>query len=306
MTQYQPRCHRGNGKSRGECSVCSECRQGHLIHVPGEHLLVSLDETAEKNVVFDMQGQDRCSDHDRAFVFICEDHDSLCCDYCYFDSHRPCTDVYKLKDTMTEANTSGSAIASIEEIQGAISTAQEMIDNCEGKIQTNEERKDEIMNEIDQKNADIIKRFYDAKIRIGEDLDEVITSDKTRLENVKHESESVKVKLQNLLSLNEAATKHGTDIEKSIVNLTCKQKTAWATSKLTELQNNDYTVQYTLEWSDHLLPLLDEHMVSLRRISPPSVMDTATHVVGKAELDYNHFLFVQLYAFYGYKYYFIG
>jgi len=207
---------------------------------------------------------------------------------------------------MTEANKSGSAIASIEEIQGAISTAQEMIDNCEGKILTNEERKDEIMNEIDQKNEDIIKRFNDAKIRIGKDLDEIITSDKTRLENVKHEAESVKVKLQNLLSLNEAATKHGTDIEKSIVNLTCKQKTAWVTSQLTELQNNDYTVQYTLEWSDHLLPLMDEHMVSLRRISPPSAMDTAAHVVGKAELDYNHFLFVQLYPFYGSKYYFIG
>jgi len=273
-----------------DVKLCSECRQGHQIHVPGEHLFVSLDETAVENVVFDMRGLDRCSDHDRAFIFMCKDHDSLCCEYCHFDSHRTCADVYKLKDMATEANTPSSEIASIEEMQKAISTAQEMIDSCDEKVQTNEERTNEIMNEIDQKKEDIIKRFDDAKIRIRTDLDEVKTSDKTRLDNVKHESESIKVKLQNIMSLNEIVTKHGTGIDKSIVNVTCKQKTAWATAKLTELQNNTHTAQHTLEWSDHLLSLMDDQLVSLRHAPTPSATDTAVndaHVVGKAKLDFN-------------------
>jgi len=270
-----------------DVNLCSECRQGHQIHVPGEHLLVSLDETAEENVVYDMQGLDRCSDHDRPFIFMCKHHDSLCCDYCQFDSHRTCKDVFKLKDMTKEAHVNGSDIVFVKEMQKVISTAEEIHANCEEKNQASEERKTEIINEIDQKTEEIIKRFNDAKMRIGEGLDEVITSDKTRLDNVMHESESVKVKLQHLMSLNEAATMHGTDIDKSIVNITCKQKTAWATAKLTELQNNTHTPQHTLEWSDHLFSLMDTKLVSLRRTSPTSAPDTAVNnapVVGKAKL----------------------
>ena len=119
---------------------------------------------------------------------------------------------------------------------------------------------------------------------------------------MKHESESIKVKLQKIMSLNEAVTKHGTGIDKSIVNFTCKQKTAWATAKLTELQKSTHTAQHTLEWSDHLFSLMDTKLVSLRRTSPPLATDTVVndaHVFGKAKLGFkfhftNHMTFADI------------
>ena len=268
-----------------DVNVCQACRQGHQIHVPGEHVFMSLDEEARENVLVDMQGLDRCSDHNRPFLFICNDHDSLCCEYCLFDIHRTCKVMYKLTDRATGADS--SVIVSEEEMQGVVSAAQEMIDNCEGKVQANEERKDELISELDQKKEDIIKRFDDAKRRTVKDLDEIIASHKTRLDDVKREAESVKVKLQNLMSLNAFVNEHGTDVEKSILNFTCKQKTARSAAKLTELQSNDYTVHHTLEWSDHVLPLMDDQLLSLCQSPPPSATDTTVNhaqVDGKATL----------------------
>jgi len=246
-----------------DVNVCQECRQGHQIYALGEHVFVSLDEEARENVLVDMQGLDRCSDHNRPFLFICNDHDSLCCEYCLFDIHRSCKDMSKLTDRTTGADSSD--VASEEEMQGAVSAAQGIIDKCEEKVQANEEYKDKIISELDQKKEDIIKRFDDAKRRIVYVLDEVIASYKTRLDEVKREAESVKVNLQNLMSLNAVVNEHGTDVEKSILNFTCKMTKVQSTAKLTEMQSNDYTVQhrYTLEWSKHVLPLMDDHLVSL-------------------------------------------
>jgi len=283
-----------------DVNVCQACRQGHQIHVPGEHVFVSLDEEARETVLVDMQGLDRCSDHNRRFLFICKDHDTLCCKYCFFDIHQTCKDMYKLTDITTGADS--SVVVSEEEMQGAVSAAEEMIDNCEEKVQANEERKDEIISELDQNKEDIIKRFDDAKRRIVKDLDDVIASSKTRLDDVKRDAESVKVNLQNLMSLDSVVNKHGTDVEKSILSFSCKQKTAQATTKLTEMQGNDYTVQHTLKWSDHLLPLMDDQLVSLCQSPPPSAtVTTVNHaqVDGKATLilTYNSSVVIYLMSF---------
>jgi len=171
-------------------------------------------------------------------------------------------------------------------MQGAISTVQEIIDNCEETLQSNEERRNEIMREIDNTKDEIIKRFDEAKRHICEDLDEFITSDKIRLDDVQNMAKSVKVNIQNIISITEDANKNGTDVEKSILNFTCKQKTTWATTKLTELQNSECTVQHTLEWSDHLLAVMAEPLATLRHVPRPSAMGTGTadhdYDVGKA------------------------
>ena len=267
-----------------DLNLCRECRQAHEIYAAGEHRFGAIHENATENLMVDMQELDICSDHDRPFLLICKDHDTLCCECCLFDSHRTCKYIQKLNDLGTGAD--GSLIGSVEEMHGAISTVQEVIDNCEETLQSNEERRNEIMREIDNKKDELIKRFDDEKRRIGEDLDEVITSDKIRLDKVKNMAKSVKVNLQNIMSMTEDVNKHGTDVEKSILNLTCKQKTTWATTKLTELQNSQYTVQHTLEWSDHLLAVMEEPLVTLRHVPHPSAMGTGTadndRDVGKA------------------------
>jgi len=268
--------------SNCDLNLCRECRQAHEIYAAGEHVFVAVDENAVENLI-DMQGLDVCYDHDRLFVFICKDHDTLCCENCHFDFHRTCQDMSKLKDIDTDVKT--SVTNNVDTMQEAIVRSQEMIDNYEIKVQANDERRHEIMSEVDSKKEEIIKRFDEAKRRIGKDLDEVIMSDKTRLGDVKHEAESVKGNLQNLMSLAETVNQHGTGVEKSILNFTCKQKTAWATTKLTELQNSEYTVQHTLEWSDRLLAIMEEPLVTLRHASRHSAMGTGTtdhdHDVGK-------------------------
>jgi len=270
--------------SRCDMNLCRECRQVHEIYANGEHVFVAIDQNATENLMVDMQGLDVCSEHDRPFIYICKDHDTLCCEYCHFDFHRTCKDMYKLKDMKTDVDSAVKGY--VDKMQEAIVRSQEMIDNCQIKVQANNESRHEIMSEIDSKKEEIIKRFDEAKRRIGEDLDEVIMSDKTRLEDVKHEAEAVKGNLQNLMSLAEAVDQHGTDVEKSILNFTCKQKTTWASTKLTDLQNSEYTVQHTLEWSDHLLAVMDEPLVTLRHAAPPSAMAIGTpgndHDVGKA------------------------
>jgi len=160
-------------------------------------------------------------------------------------------------------------------MQGAIVSARDMIESCMENCQANEEGKNQIMREIDRKTEEMIKRFDDTKRRIGEELDEVVMTDKTRLDDVTLEAKSLNANLQNLVSLTEDVSKHGAGVEKFILNFTCKQKVAWATTKLTELQNNNYIVQHTLEWSDQLLAHRDGELVTLRHAPPPSTTDAA-------------------------------
>jgi len=270
-----------------DVKLCRGCCEGHQVHVPGEHVFVAVDDVAMETVLVDMQGLDLCSAHNREFRYICKDHESLCCDECHFDHHRTCTDIHKLKD-MATVHADSSLVGSVEKVHKVISSATEVINSCEMQVQSSKERRNEIINEIDSKKEEMMKGFDDAKRRILEDLDEHMDSDKARLEDVKHGAESVQTNLQSLMTLNEAVSKDGTDIEKFVLDLTCKQRAAMVTAKLTELQDkNNYTVKHTLEWNAHLLTAMNEQLVSLRHTQLPSAMDTPDdndHVGGKNKL----------------------
>jgi len=234
--------------------------------------------------LIDMKGLDRCSAHDRTVRFICKDHKSLCCDDCQFDFHRACINVYKLRDVSTDANS--YLLKSVEDVHRAVSTARDMVSKCDMKVQGNEERRNKIMKEIDSKKEKVMKCFDDAKKRIGENIDQHITSDKTRLDNVKIEAEAVQINLQDLMALNDIVSKEGTNVEKFILDFTCDQKAALATAKLNELEKNNNTVQHTLKWNDHLLELMNEQLVSLRSSESISTMEKTVetvHSVGKVD-----------------------
>jgi len=265
--------------------LCGECRNLHEIYAPGDHTFEAIDDDAMDNVLVDMQGLDLCSAHDKMLRYICKDHKSLCCDDCQFDNHRTCEEVYKLTDVATDA--CSSLLGSVEEVQSVVSKANYVINNSKMHVQGGEARKLEIISEIDSKKEEIMKMFEAAKRRTVEDLDEHITSDKARLGDVEHGAESVHVNLQNLMSLNEAVSKDGTDVEKFVLDFTCKHKAAWGLAKLMELQKENYTVQHTLEWNVHLLTAMNEQLVSLRHTQLPSAMDTPVdndHVAGKDKL----------------------
>jgi len=256
-----------------DVKLCRGCREVHSAHVPGEHVFVAIGDVTQETGVVDMHGLDRCSAHNRKFRYICRNHESLCCDDCHFNDHKTCKNVHKLNTMATDADT--SLTASVEKVQRVISSAQDVIDNCDMQVQGNEERSNEIISALDRKKEEIMKSFDDTKRQIIEDLDEDISSDKIRLDDVKREAESVQMNLRSLKSLTKAVSKDGTDVEKFVLDFTCKQKAALGSAKLTELRNDNYTVQRTLNWNDHVLTFLNEPLVSLQYTQLPSILDTS-------------------------------
>jgi len=63
-----------------DAHLCRECCEIHQIYVPGEHVFSSLQDDKEGHVILNMQGIDRCVEHDRVLVYICKEHDCLCCE----------------------------------------------------------------------------------------------------------------------------------------------------------------------------------------------------------------------------------
>jgi len=257
--------------STHDVMLCLECREGHEIYAPGDHQFVATDSvdvsTGNVLVSVNMQGIDRCSAHERKFRYICKDHESLCCDDCHFDNHRTCQNILKLTAMITEEKS--YLQGSVVDIQEAMSTATNLIDNCEIQAQESDEHRNNATKEIDRKKEEIVKIFDDAKQRIIKELDEIVNSDKSRLDGVKREAESVLMNLQNLLSLNETVGKNGTDVEKFILDFTCQQKV----ERLAVLQKNNNASLYTLDWDDHLLALQNETLVSLD-VQLPSAIET--------------------------------
>jgi len=80
--------------------LCRECCHIHRIHVP-EHALSSIQDNKEGHVLIDMQGLDLCEEHDRVFVYVC--NDALVGDECLFYQHRKCDDIHKLRQ-MTQTD----------------------------------------------------------------------------------------------------------------------------------------------------------------------------------------------------------
>jgi len=264
-----------------DIKLCNECCRGHKMFTHGHEIAPLGDEV--KDVLIDIKGLDICREHDQVFRLFCKEHVSLCCDDCLLESHRNCiNNVCKLKDMAAGANCSLSG--SMEDVKKAISAARNMIDDCDIKVQGNDERRNGIMREIDRRKAEIIKRINDETKRIGENLDEHISSERTRLDDVKHEAKAVKENLQKLMSLYELVSKDGTEDIKFILHVRCKQDTTLATSTLNNLQKHNYTVPHTIEWNSHLSSIMNEQLLSVRQI--PYIANTDytnddDHVVGR-------------------------
>jgi len=260
-----------------DVKLCLECCPGHQQFATGEHVILSLDDEVMETVLIDIKGLDRCLDHDQVICFFCKDHESLCCNDCLLESHGNCIkNVCKLKDMTADANR--SLTGSIEEVQKVIFDTRNMIDDCDMKVRGNDKRRNGIMREIDRRTKEIIQRINDETKRIGENLDEHISSERTRLDDVKHEAKSVKKNLQKLMSLYEVVSKDGTDDIKFILHIRCKRDTTLATSTLNNLQKHNYTVPHTIEWNNHLLSIMNEQLLSLRQIPYISDMETADNV----------------------------
>jgi len=267
-----------------DAHLCRECCEMHEIYVPGEHVFSSIQDGKDGHVIIDMHGLDRCAEHDRVFVYICKEHDCLCCEDCQFYQHKKCNDIHKIIEMAGGADVFLSD--SKTELQGIISSGGDIIEECSVKLGKIEGRRNEIIREIDNKKMEMIRRFDDAKSCVEGELDAHDALDKRRLSGVKHETETLQTNVQELLTLTELVDTNGTDAEKFILNFECKKKTQHAVNKHAELKKNNYTENLKLDWNKHVLNNINtvDPIVCLHK-APPSVDTNICDVQEIAGLD---------------------
>jgi len=259
--------------SKCDVNLCGDCCQGHRIHVPGEHIFVSIQSGKEEHCTVDLRGLDRCSVHGRVFVYLCNDHGCLCCEDCQFHEHRNCRVVNKISQITASADGSGSRSETATELHVILSTVKDVIEKCQTREQKHEEERPDILREFDRMKSDIIGRFEEDKARVEDELNAIVAVDKTRLAEIKNGANSIQTNIQKLLSLHELVRNNGTETDKFILNFTSNQ--CLLTAK--EMKYNDDTVFHKLKWSQQILDILnaDISLVALLETKQPSDIDSS-------------------------------
>ena len=250
--------------------LCRECCHIHRIHVP-EHALSSIQDNKEGHVLIDMHGLDRCKEHDRVFVYVCQDHDALVCDKCLFYQHRRCDDIHKLTE-MTQIE-DVYLRGPVTKLRNKMSSGNDLADKCDMQLQGIEGRRDEIVLQLNQQKTELIRRFDEAKARIVEELDSHDTSDISRLQGVKQEVGTMQTNLQELVTLHKIVGKNGTDAEKFIINFACKKTDVQVTNKLDELRKNNYTASFKLIWDERIQNFMNsDDIFAHLQVTPPTLV----------------------------------
>jgi len=256
--------------------LCRECCQMHQIYVPGEHVFSSIQDDKKGYAINNMQGQDRCAEHDRVFVYICKEHDCLCCEDCQFYKHKKCDKIHKIIEMTGGVDVSLSD--SKTELQGIILSGGDIIESCSVTLEEIEVRRNKIIREINKKKMDMLRRFDEAVSCVEGELDTLDASDTQRILGVKHETETLQTNVQELLSLNEVVNENGTGAEKFILNFLCKQKLHQVVETYTEVAKNVNTVNMQLEWNEHILN-------GMNTVSPIAVLKTCHPFLSINECD---------------------
>ncbi|KAH3726748.1 hypothetical protein DPMN_052617 [Dreissena polymorpha] len=72
--------------------LCDACKNPHTVYKPGQHNIVNLQDNKYAPEIIDMNGMDKCHEHEREMEFFCQDHSKLCCSSCVL-IHRKCDQV---------------------------------------------------------------------------------------------------------------------------------------------------------------------------------------------------------------------
>lgn len=151
---------------------CIECCSVHevLDYLSG-HEIVPADDAKKIKPAFDMQGLDKCKDHEKYFEDFCADHNMLCCSTCVLVSHRACPNVQGI---FSEASKNTLRTSDVEsEIQKLQERANVIIKVLESRTPTPDEPQSlleyiekvklTIMNKFDQLKMTITVKFKRAK-----------------------------------------------------------------------------------------------------------------------------------------------
>ena len=235
--------------------LCDDCCNIHEIYTPGIHTFVDYQDTANKRIIVDMKGFDRCEEHGNVVVYQCKDHDNkLCCKDCHYDCHTRCDHLVKLSH-QAELHEQSSDQFFDEEIAKCISMANDVVSDSDKK--STDLQNDDICREIDRAKEKINKLLDEAKSRISL---EVTNSDQEklhRLANRKSRALTIKSELENSTSVNQSVQVYGTKIQKYIMHEVKRNTLSRAKLELNDLTADDYTEHRFLEWDEHLQYVLN-------------------------------------------------
>jgi len=182
------------------CTTCDErmclgCSKKHQKYALGNHVLVDINASDCVKTQVDMKGYDRCKDHSRVLVYVCQDHNkALCCDECLFASHRKCDRVDKILQS-TSSNGQQSALNDTE-VRRIVAEAERLAIASEKKVKENEKQANNLCEEIDNNMKCVMAMFDEAKTRIRRELSAGNASDEERLDKRKVFANSIKSDLE--------------------------------------------------------------------------------------------------------------
>ena len=254
-------CERDNKTTTASliCTTCDErmclgCSKKHQKYALGKHVLVDINASDCVKTEVDMKGYDRCKDHSRVLVYVCQDHNkALCCDECLFASHRKCDRVEKIIQS-----TSGQlTVLNDTEVRYIVAEAERLAIESEKKVKENEKLANEICDEIDKKKKCVIAMFDETKTRIRRELSAGNASDKEQLDKRKDIANSIKSELEGFGSVFKQVKEHGNDNEKRIINAVTEIILTNSHIRINEMKQTDYTVSRTLEWDPQVMSLFN-------------------------------------------------
>jgi len=212
----------------------------------------------------DLKGIDRCETHNRVFVYHCKKHEALCCEDCHFHEHKLCKDVHKITDRADDNDVVDSLL--VARLVNTISLAHDIVQNCEKKSNGYKDEKQELLKHFDRQKIEINNLLDEARERLEHEIDENFSADEDRLYEIRSDAETVSENLEQILQLSEQVNKHGSGVEKFMLNYVGNSKCKSDARKFAHMYENEYTLERRLKWNDNVIQMLQTHdpMVSLQ------------------------------------------
>jgi len=240
--------------------LCHDCSKNHQKYAIGKHVFVDINNSDYVKTLVDMKGYDRCKDHSRGLVYVCQDHNkALCCDECLFSNHRKCENVEKILQSTAINGQQGTS----NEIQRIVAEAAGLASESENNVNENEKQANKLLTEMDNKKQHVIAMFDEAKTRTKHELSAGNTSDKEKLDERKVDANSVKSELEGFGAVFKQVLEHGNDNEKRIINAVSESILTKAHTRLNEMKQTNFTVSRSIEWDPQVICLFNMNILKV-------------------------------------------
>ena len=134
------------------CATCqerlwAECCEPHRVFKPGEHDIMVLSGQHKIQILVDMNGMDKCTEHGHTFRYHCKDYDTLCCELCHIEMHKKCEDILEIKELVTEVENDD-----VKQILESISMqANDLVEHSDAKVHAIQTKVGSVRKEIENK-----------------------------------------------------------------------------------------------------------------------------------------------------------